>query len=72
MAIESWRIAAVKGSDPEQFIVVGLDLAHRQGEPFMKTSKPMTEEELRKELASRGMSKIEIEASIASARENQI
>ena len=72
MAIKDWRIATVKGADPEQFIVVGLALAHQQGEPFMKTSRPMTEEEIRKELATRGMSKVEVEAAISFARQHPV
>jgi hypothetical protein len=70
MAMDRWGVIKIKGMKPERFIIAGLDLNFPQGKPFMKTSVELSEEELRKELASRGMPRAEIESAIKKAREN--
>jgi hypothetical protein len=72
MAMDAWGVVKVKGSDPERFMIVGQDLGHKQGEPVMWTSDPMSEEELRKELGTRGMSQAGIEAEIKKGRDHEM
>jgi hypothetical protein len=60
-------LCKVKGSEPEQFIFVTLDLA--QG-AMKHTSDPMSEDELIALLGGKGMPKGEIISKIEQARKN--
>lgn len=70
MAADNGGVVKIKGSEPERFMIVGVDWGHRQGEPFMRTSLEMSEEELRKELESQDVSRVAIDDLIKRAREN--
>jgi hypothetical protein len=70
MAINRWWVKMIKGSDPEEFMIVGQDLGPQRGEPFMTMGPRMSEEKMRKELETQGASKVEIDGVIKKAREN--
>ena len=60
-----YRVLKVKGSEPETFIVVGIDF----GEHIVKsTSKAMAESDLRAYLQDNGANEDEIKAWIQQAR----
>jgi hypothetical protein len=66
MAFDSWGV--MPGLKEEEFILAFRDLGAGRGEPFMSTSKPMTEEEIRAELTKIGVSEALANAAIARAR----
>lgn len=60
-----YRVIKVKGTEPETFIVIGIDF----GEHLVKsTTKAMAEPELRLHLRDAGASEDEIKAWIQQAR----
>jgi hypothetical protein len=66
MAFDSWGVLA--GLKEDEFILAFRDLGATRGEPFMSTSKPMSEEEIRAELDKIGVSQPLADAAIARAR----
>jgi hypothetical protein len=68
MAWDKWRVSKVKDSDPEEFMLTFLDTALEHAKPFMRTSDPMSESELREELGNEGISRADIDAAIQAAR----
>lgn len=59
-------VVKVAGSNPEKFIIAGLD----PQDNFTRTGEGMTEEELRAELERQGISPKGIDQLIANARNN--
>jgi len=68
MAWDKWGVTKIKDSDPEEFILNCLDTTLEHAKPFMHTSDPMSESELREELDNTGISKADAEAAIQAAR----
>ncbi|MGB2604102.1 MAG: hypothetical protein WBC78_10935 [Candidatus Sulfotelmatobacter sp.] len=68
MPWDKWRVSKVKDSDPEEFILTFLDTALEHAKPFMHTSDPMSESELREELGNEGISNDDTDAAIQTAR----
>ena len=69
MAFDSWGV--MPGLKEEEFILAFRDLGAGQGKPFMSTSKPMSEEEIRAELKKIGVSEALADAAIERAREER-
>jgi hypothetical protein len=62
-----YAVAAVKGSDPEAFMIIGMDFDARNAK-MGSLSKSFSEPELREHLALHGMTPEEITAAIDQAR----
>jgi len=62
--------AVLKGSEAkeEEFVLAFQDSSLPQNKPFMHTSEPMSEEDIRKELEKMNVSKADADAAIAKAR----
>ena len=60
-----YRVVQVKGTEPETFIVVGIDFA---AHAIASTSESMEEAEMRSYLEREGASQTEIDAWIYQAR----
>jgi hypothetical protein len=69
MGFDSW--AVLPDLDEDKFVLAIKDSAPVQGKPFMRTSDPMTEEQIRSELKDGGISQDLIESSIAKAKEER-
>ena len=64
-----YAVVAVKGSDPELFMIIGTGSDAPTGK-IGALSKPFSEPELREHLAFNGMSPEEITAAIDQARKD--
>ena len=65
---QTW-LAMIKGSEPEEFLFVTVDLAEGK---MKRTSPPVNETEMRGHLATNGMPAAEIDDKFAHARANAI
>ncbi|HXZ40494.1 MAG TPA: hypothetical protein VEG68_07110 [Terriglobales bacterium] len=65
MAFDSWGV--MPGLKEGEFILAFRDLAAGQGEPFMSTSKPMSEAEIRAELKKMKISDPQADLAIERA-----
>jgi hypothetical protein len=65
MPNKKWGVAKVKGSEPERFFIFLMNA--KGSTAFMRTSDFLSEEELRLDLANRGINEAEIEALIKHA-----
>ena len=66
MPNKKWGVAKVKGIEPEQFFIFLRNTEGSKG-PFMRTSDFLSEDELRADLANRGITNAEIESLIEHA-----
>jgi hypothetical protein len=66
MPNKKWGVAKVKGIEPEQFFIF-LITTHGTTGPFMRTSDFLSEDDLRTDLANRGIPEAEIESLIERA-----
>jgi hypothetical protein len=64
MPIKKWGVAKVKESEPEQFFIFLIDAEGSD----LRTSDFLSQQELREDLACRGISETEIEPTIERAR----
>jgi hypothetical protein len=62
----------IRDSKPEQFLIAFLNVSATQGEPFMRTSEPKSEVEIRIELAKMGHGEAEVKSLIQQARKNPL
>lgn len=67
-SFDRYGVLKVAMSEPEQFILAFLN--SQPENPFMRTSSPMTESEIRMKLAEMELSPAKIEELIKKAREN--
>jgi hypothetical protein len=67
MKIAFLKLIPAEGADPEQFLIVYSDPEHIFG-PFMNTGEQMSENDLRFELAKRGITPTEIDDLLNKAR----
>ena len=67
MPFDSYGVL-LANTKPERFVVAFLDLNFRRGEPFMRSSLPMPESELREQLAEMGCDEVKIEELLQRAR----
>ena len=67
MKIAFLKLIPAEGADPEQYLIVYSDPEHISG-PFMNTGEQMSENDLRFELAKRGITPTEIDDLINKAR----
>jgi hypothetical protein len=67
MAIDNWGV--MPGLEEDEFVLASRDLAAGQGQPFMRMSDPMSEEDIRKELKNIGASGALVDIAIAKAKE---
>ncbi len=67
MAFDSWGV--LPGLEDNEFTLAFRDLGAAQGQPFMRTSDPMSEEQLREELKKIGVSEAQADIAILKARE---
>ncbi len=66
------RIAVIKaGDDPERFIIAIMDPQMSPASPFMRTGKPKSENDIKKDLEQMGISQDEIEGFLQRARDQQ-
>ena len=66
MPNKKWGVAKVKGIKPERFFIFLINTQGTTG-PFMRTSDFLSEDELRTDLANRGITEAEIEFLIEHA-----
>jgi hypothetical protein len=64
MPVRKWSVAKVEASEPEQFFIFLIDAEGSN----LRTSDFLSEEELREDLAFRGISEPEIKSTIERAR----
>ena len=67
MKIAFLKLIPAEGADPERYLIVYSDPEHISG-PFMNTGEQMSENDLRFELAKRGITPTEIDDLISKAR----
>jgi len=67
--MEQTYLAMIKGSDPEEFILVTMDAAAGN---MKHMSEPFSEEDFRNDFSAQGMQQAEIQAKIAHARANPV
>ena len=67
MKNEQYVLMKIAGSEPEEFVIVFLNSHSPSGEPFMRTTDPLSEEEIRVELTKTGCTIVEIETLIQRA-----
>lgn len=67
MGFDSWGV--LPDLDEDKFVLAFKDSSPAQGQPFMRTSDPMTEEQIRAELKDGGISQDLIDSSISKAKE---
>ena len=66
---DQYAVTKLEGTEPERFMIVFANLGSFQN-PVMRTTKELSENELRRELEQTGRSKPEIDALIKKAREH--
>jgi hypothetical protein len=67
MAFDNWGV--MPGLEENEFVLASRDLAADRGQPFMRTSAPMSEENIRAELKNMGVSDVLADAAIAKAKD---
>jgi hypothetical protein len=67
MAFESWGV--MPGLEENEFVLAFRDLGAAQGQPFMRTLDPTSEEQIREELKKIGVSEARADVAIMQARE---
>lgn len=67
MAFDNWGV--MPGLEEGEFVLASRDLGAGQGKPFLWTSEPMSEEEIREELKKIGASEALADVAIARAKE---
>ncbi len=67
MSFDSWGV--MPGLEENEFVLAFRDLGAGQGQPFMRTSDPMSEDQIRTELKKIGVSEAMADIAIMKARE---
>lgn len=65
---DRWGVLPWTDTDEGEFTVAFQNTNAKQGQPFMHTSEPMSEAEVRVELEKMGVSQADADAAIAKAR----
>ena len=65
---DRFGLIKIAGADPERFMIALLDSSLPQHQPFLSTSRDLSESELRSELEKRGLNTFGIEELIEKAR----
>ena len=66
MGFDRWGV--MPGPRQEEFILAFQDLNTSKGKPFMSTSQPMSEDEIRVKLKKMGVSQAQADAAIGRAK----
>jgi len=71
MEFDRWGVECLDEDGEEKFVLVLQNTNAQQGQPVMHTSEPMSEKEMRAELAEVGASTADAIGAIAKARANK-
>ena len=67
MALDNWGV--MPGLEEDEFVLAFRDLSPAQGQPFMKTLDPMSEEQIRAELKKIGVTDAMADIAIMRAKD---
>ncbi len=70
MSWTKWAVWIVPDSEPEKFEIAVQNDNATQGKPFMRTTGPMSEQEVREQLEKWHISKSDIDAAFVKARQH--
>jgi hypothetical protein len=68
MPWDSWAVLKGEDSPDHEFILALRDSSIKQGEPVVKTSEPMSETKVRRELHQMGIATVDVDDAIARVR----